>query len=55
MPRGRPLTHLSKRDVQLMIRKEIERALSQLEVRATLIGTKPKGRPIGTATKRKRA
>ena len=54
MRRGRPVTPLSKKDVQLIVRSEIEKALSQLNVKTTLVGTKRKGRPIGTKLKKKR-
>lgn len=53
MRRGRPVTPLSKKDVQLIVKKEIEKALSQLDVKAVLIGTKKKGRPIGSKLKKR--
>ena len=53
MRRGRPITPLSKKDVQLIVKSEIEKALSHLEVKTTLSGTKRKGRPIGFKLKRK--
>lgn len=53
MPRGRPVTPLSKKDVQTIVKSEIERALSQLNVKATLTGTKKKGRPMGIKLKKK--
>ena len=54
MRRGRPVTHLSKKDVQLIVRTEIEKALSQLNVKASLVGTKRKGRPIGSRQKNRK-
>lgn len=55
MPRGRPITPLTKKDVRIIIKSEIEKALSQLNVKATLIGTKRKGRPFGAKAKKKGA
>jgi hypothetical protein len=54
MPRGRPTKPVTKKEVQLIVKKEIEKALSQLEVKATLTGTKKKGRPLGSKMKKKR-
>lgn len=54
MRRGRPVTPLSKKDVQLIVKAEIEKALSQLDVKASLLGTKKKGRPIGSRLKVKK-
>jgi len=53
MPRGRPAKLITKKQVQLIVKTEIEKALSQLEVKTTLIGTKRKGRPIGFKLKKK--
>lgn len=55
MRRGRPIKPLSKKEVQLIVRTEIEKALSQLNVKASLVGTKRKGRPIGARAKKKRS
>lgn len=54
MPRGRPPKPVTKKEVQLLIKREIEKSLSQLEVKATLLGTKRKGRPLGLKLKKKR-
>jgi len=48
MPRGRPVTPVTKKEILLLVKKEIEKALGQLEVKATLLGAKRKGRPIGS-------
>lgn len=48
MPRGRPTTPITRKEILLMIKKEIEKAFEQLEVKAVLLGTKRKGRPIGS-------
>jgi hypothetical protein len=55
MPRGRPVTPLSKKDVRIIVKSEIKKALSQLNVKAILIGTKRKGRPFGSKAKKKGA
>lgn len=54
MARGRPAKPVTKKDVQLIVKKEIDKALSQLDVKSTLIGTKRKGRPIGFRLKKSR-
>ena len=55
MRRGRPVTPLSRKDVQLIVKTEIEKALSHLEVKSILTGTKRKGRPIGFKLKGKKS
>lgn len=54
MPAGRPVKPLSKKEVQMIVKKEVEKSLSQLSVKTILIGTKRKGRPIGSGMKRKK-
>lgn len=53
MPRGRPITPITKQDVRTIVKSEIEKALSQLNVKASLTGTKKKGRPSGSKLKKK--
>lgn len=48
MPRGRPAKPIKRNEVMLIVKKEIEKALKQLEVKVMLLGTKRKGRPIGS-------
>lgn len=52
MPRGRPPKLITKKDVQLIVKSEISKALAQLEIKTTLLGTKRKGRPIGFKAKK---
>ncbi len=54
MARGRPTQPVTKKDVQSIVKKEISKALARLEVTANLVGTKPKGRPLGFRPKAKR-
>lgn len=53
MPRGRPITPITKQAVRTIVKSEIEKALSQLNVKVMLTGTKRKGRPVGTKLKKK--
>lgn len=53
MPRGRPAKILKERDIQLIVKQEVTKALSSLVVKSTLIGAKRKGRPIGSKLKRR--
>ncbi len=55
MPRGRPSIPIKKKDVVLIVKKEIEKALKQLDVKVELIGTKRKGRPLGSKLKKNNA
>jgi hypothetical protein len=54
MPRGRPPKPVTKKEVQLIVKREIENALSQLDVKTVLVGTKKKGRPLGSKIKGKK-
>ncbi len=54
MPRGRPVTHLKKRDVMLIVKKEIEKAMNRLEVKVVLLGTKQAGRPMVVKSNRQK-
>lgn len=54
MPRGRPVKHLKKRDVISIVKKEIEKAMSRLEVKVVLSGTKRAGRPTGSKLSRRK-
>lgn len=53
MPRGRPVKPVTKKEVQLIVRTEIEKALLQLEVKVALLGAKKKGRPYGSKMKKR--
>lgn len=53
MARGRPAHIVTKKEVQLIVKTEIEKALTQLDIKTTLIGAKRKGRPIGFRLKKK--
>jgi len=55
MPSGRPSIPIKKKDVVLIVKKEIEKALKQLDVKVELIGTKRKGRPLGSKLKKNNA
>lgn len=54
MPRGRPVTPIKRKDVMLIVKKEIEKAMSRLEVKTVLLGTKQTGRPMGSTSGRRK-
>lgn len=55
MPSGRPSIPIKRKDVVLIVKKEIEKALKQLDVKVELIGTKRRGRPLGSKLKKNNA
>jgi len=45
---------MKKKDVLLIVKKELEKAMSRLEVKTVLLGTKQTGRPMGATSGRRK-